>query len=91
MQATLGFVLGCILVLAVMGCFEFRRVALAAETHADAASFEVMELRGDIETLQAWTKDFNIRLGELQKAVGISQAAEEKARIPNVRNLSKTP
>jgi hypothetical protein len=89
LQATLGFVLGCILVLAVAGCLQFRRVALDATAYAEAAQFEVAELRGEVENLKAWEDDFHQSLSDLQKAVGIQEAAEVKAHDRNVRKLAE--
>ena len=89
LQAMLGFVLGCILVLAVAGCFQFRSVALDATAHADAAQFECAELRGEVENLKAWEDDFHLSLSELQKAVGIQEAAEVKAHDRNAHKLAE--
>jgi hypothetical protein len=95
MQALLGFVLGCILVLAVAGCFEFRRAALAATASADSFELRVSVLESHVETLKAWNDSFTYELGELQKhfdaamALGaasqqrqIADAAKINPRIP---------
>ena len=91
LQASLGFVLGCVLVVAVMGLLEFRRVAMAATAHADAVEFQVSELQGDVEALKAWQNDFKISLEELQKAMGVEQAAEMRAQNKNVRKITGAP
>ena len=91
LQATLGFVLGCILVVAVMGLLEFRRVALAAQAHAEAAQFEVSMLQDEVASLKLWNNTFQVEITQLQKAVGVSQAAEFKAKDKNVQNLTGAP
>lgn len=91
LQALLGFVLGCILVIAVLGLLEFRRVALAAQAHAEAAQFEVSELQGEVANLKLWNDTFQVEITQLQKAVGVSQAAEFKAKDKNVQNLTGAP
>ena len=91
LQATLGFVLGCILVIAVMGLLEFRRVALAAQAHAEAAQFEVSMLQDEVASLKLWNDTFQVEITQLQKAVGVSQAAEFKAKDKNVQNLTGAP
>ena len=89
LQALLGFVLGCILVIAVMGLLEFRRVALAAQAHAEAAQFEVSALQDEVANLKAWEDDFRENLEELQKAVGVQQAVESKAHNRNIHKLAE--
>jgi hypothetical protein len=88
LQASLGFVLGCVLVLAIMGCLEFRRIALDATAHAEAAEFGILELQGEVATLKAWEDDLQLRLEELQKAMGVEQAAEMRAQNKNVRKIT---
>ena len=90
LQATLGFVLGCILVVAVMGLLEFRRVALAAQAHAEAAQFEVSMLQDEVANLKAWEDDFRENLEKLQKAVGVQQVVESKAHNRNIHKLAGT-
>ena len=90
LQATLGFVLGCILVVAVMGLLEFRRVALAAQAHAEAAQFEVSMLQDEVANLKAWEDDFRENLEKLQNAVGVQQTVESKAHNRNIHKLAGT-
>jgi hypothetical protein len=79
LQAALGFVLGVVVVVAVIGCFQFRCVALDATARAAAAQFEVSELRAKVENLAAWENTFGESLEQLQKAVSIQEAVEMKA------------
>jgi exonuclease VII small subunit len=79
LQATLGFVLGCILVVAVMGLLEFRRVAMAATAKADGFEIRVSVLEDHVETLKAWNDSFAYELGELQKHYDQGMALAKQA------------
>ena len=92
LQATLGFALGCILVIAVMGLLEFRRVALAATATANSFELRVSVLENNVDTLKSWNDSFAYELGELQKhyeqGVALANQSQERRRENKAR---KTP